>query len=87
MPKETWHGANRGPEPPCYDRETKTDCPDRCGGCQVNCEKWQAYVVERDKGYEKRKNDFNANSIIAESRSEARDKHLRKQQRMKRYFR
>lgn len=27
------------------------DCPDRKGGCAVTCEKWAAYVKERDKRY------------------------------------
>lgn len=87
MAKQTWHGASNGPEPPCYDRLTKTDCPDRHGGCQLNCEKWQAYVVERDKVYEKRKNDALANSTIVGHRTEAHSKFTKKEQRMKRYFR
>lgn len=87
MAKPGWHGTNSGPEPPCYDRSTDTDCPNRCGGCQLKCEKWAAYVIERDKVYEQRKIEFLANSVIGETRCDARDKHIRKQQRMKRYYR
>ena len=41
-------------ENPCYNRQTKTDCPDRKCGCQVTCPKWAKYVEERDKEYEQR---------------------------------
>ena len=78
-------GANL--ESPCYDRKTKTDCPDRCGGCQVKCEKWQAYVVERQKVYDKRLSDFQANSVIDENSYDAHMKRVKKQQRLKNYFR
>ena len=87
MPKPRWYGTPSGPEPPCYNRQTKTDCPDRCSGCQRACEKWQAYVVERDKAYEHRKAEYFANSIISETRNDARDKYLKKQRRLKRYYR
>lgn len=40
---------------PCYDTETKTDCPKRCGGCQFNCSEWAEYVEKRDKEYEKQR--------------------------------
>lgn len=39
---------------PCYDKTTKTDCPERYPGCGATCEKWAAYVVERDAEYIKR---------------------------------
>lgn len=39
---------------PCYNEATKTDCPDRHSGCGATCEKWAAYVVERDAEYDKR---------------------------------
>lgn len=86
MSRQTWHGASSGPEPPCYDRETKTDCPDRCCGCQVKCEKWQAYLVDRQKVYDKRLSDFHANSIIGENSHDAHIRHIKKQQRLKRCF-
>ena len=37
---------------PCYDPVTKTDCPNRHGGCAVGCKKWAEYLKERDKRYE-----------------------------------
>lgn len=30
------------------------DCPDRSAGCGATCEKWQAYVKERNVEYEER---------------------------------
>jgi hypothetical protein len=33
------------------------DCPDRKGGCAITCPKWQKYTVERQKIYDKRKQD------------------------------
>ena len=39
---------------PCYDKKTKTDCPDRKPGCGANCEKWAEYVKLRDAEYERR---------------------------------
>ena len=38
-----------GPKPPCGK-----DCPDRSPGCAVTCEKWLAYVKERNENYKKR---------------------------------
>lgn len=40
---------------PCFNEETRTDCPKRCAGCAVNCPEWAAYVKERDAEYERRK--------------------------------
>jgi hypothetical protein len=87
MPKPGWHGTNNGPEPPCYDRKTKTDCPRRCGGCQVDCPDWKDYCEERQKVYDKRLSDFHANSIISENSYDAHMKRVKKEQRMKRYYR
>lgn len=42
-------GANFGPKPPCGK-----NCPDRKAGCAVTCEKWRAYIEERNAYYEKR---------------------------------
>jgi hypothetical protein len=78
---------NEGPEPPCYNRQTKTDCPDRCGGCQLACEKWKAYVVERDKAYEKRMVEFYANAAMSEHRCDVRDKLAVRKQRINRHHR
>lgn len=42
---------------PCYNKETKTDCPDRHSGCGATCEKWAEYVVKRDAEYVQRQTD------------------------------
>ena len=39
---------------PCFNVETRTDCPDRRGGCAATCKKWAKYVEARNKDYEKR---------------------------------
>lgn len=54
---------------PCYDREKKIDCPDRKGGCQVDCKKWAEYVEARDKEYEKRQAARISEEITYESAS------------------
>ena len=36
---------------PCYDKPTRTDCPNRKAGCGASCPKWAAYVEERDRRY------------------------------------
>lgn len=38
-----------GPKQPC-----SKDCAGRKPGCAINCEKWAAYLVEREKFYKKR---------------------------------
>lgn len=50
---------SEGPKPPCG-----RDCPDRKAGCAIDCEKWAAYVVERNKVYAARiaENDKNVNT-------------------------
>lgn len=86
MPKPNWHGTNEL-ESPCYDTKTKTDCPRRCGGCQINCPEWKAYEVERAELYRKRTVQYNVNSIIVEKKYEAHTKYVKKQQRLKRMCR
>ena len=39
---------------PCWDKETKTDCPDRAAGCAAHCDRWLEYTVERNKDYRRR---------------------------------
>lgn len=34
-------------EAPCFNRITKTDCPDRKAGCAVKCEKWALWEKEK----------------------------------------
>ena len=36
-------------ENPCYNTQTKQDCPQRSQGCAVTCEAWKHYVVKRDR--------------------------------------
>lgn len=48
---------------PCYDTETKTDCPKRHCGCQVDCPDWAEYVEARDDMYKKREADRRAGEI------------------------
>lgn len=36
---------------PCYNKETKTDCPDRKAGCGGSCTKWLEYEKNRNEGY------------------------------------
>ena len=44
---------------PCYNKETKTDCPERYPGCGATCEKWAKYVVKRDAEYIQRQIQYN----------------------------
>ena len=62
--------ANLGPKPPCGK-----DCPDRKAGCAINCEKWKAYLVERNANYEKRREDFE-NGVIPKKRMQAANRNL-----------
>lgn len=39
---------------PCYNTQTKTDCPKRCAGCATTCPEWAKYTQERNKMYEQR---------------------------------
>lgn len=41
----------RGPRPPCGK-----NCPDRQAKCHVTCERWLAYVEERNTNYKNRLN-------------------------------
>lgn len=36
-------------ENPCYNTQTKQDCPQRSQGCAVTCEAWAHYVVKRER--------------------------------------
>lgn len=72
---------------PCYDSETKTDCPRRCGGCQVDCPEWKEYEAKRAELYRQRAVQYRANSIIKDIKYERHDKFLKKKQRLKRIYR
>lgn len=86
MPEPRWTGTNEL-ESPCYDRKTKTDCPRRCGGCQVDCPEWKAYCEERQKIYDKRAIESDVHAIMLEHSGDAYFKHVKKKQRMRRYYR
>lgn len=48
------------PKNPCYNTETKTDCPKRCAGCATTCEKWKTYLIEREAVYDERSKEYRA---------------------------
>lgn len=86
MPGYEWRTTSELKNP-CYDTETKTDCPDRCGGCQLNCPKWKAYLVERDELYKKRQIAYEANAPIEENKSDIHTRSMKKQMRRERIHR
>ena len=47
---------------PCWNKGV--DCPDRSDTCAIYCEKWKAYCEERQKMYDKRRRDIEANSFV-----------------------
>lgn len=52
------------PPSPCYDRETKEDCPDRQVGCAKTCERWAKYIEKREKVYLERKTSVIAHDVV-----------------------
>lgn len=54
---------------PCYDTETRTDCPKRHGGCQLDCSEWDEYVKKRNTEYDKKFTQNEFNYAIYECRS------------------
>ena len=40
------------------------DCPDRKAGCGATCEKWKAYVEERNAQYEERVKKWHNQEIV-----------------------
>lgn len=56
------------PKVPCYNEETKTDCPRREAGCHSHCEKWKEYEALRNEEYRQRRIKYEAASVISESR-------------------
>jgi hypothetical protein len=38
---------------PCFDKKTRTSCPERCCGCASTCEKWAEYTEHRNKRYDR----------------------------------
>lgn len=39
---------------PCYDEQTKEQCPYRGRCCFAECEKWKEYETQRNKDYKRR---------------------------------
>lgn len=37
---------------PCFDRETRQDCPRRHAGCAATCPDWAEYEKQRNARYE-----------------------------------
>lgn len=65
-------GVLLGPKPPCGKAG---ECTDRKPGCAINCEKWAAYVAERNANYAKRLKDGENNSQSEENRVK-RNRHI-----------
>lgn len=42
---------------PCYNEQTKTDCPRRHAGCAVDCPEWARYFAEKEERYKQRVED------------------------------
>lgn len=63
---------------PCYNTETKTDCPRRCAGCAVDCPDWAKYVAERDAEYQKRKDEMGLRAVINDSYSRRKTRYFKK---------
>ena len=49
---------------PCYNEETKTDCPRRHAGCAVGCPDWAKYSEEKQELYKQRVEDNNIRYTI-----------------------
>lgn len=68
MPGPEWQSILKNP---CYDVETKTDCPKRRGGCQFDCPEWDKYLEKRDEIYKQRAIEREAKVVITDHRYEA----------------
>lgn len=40
---------------PCYDIQTRTDCPRRCVGCRDTCLEWAEWTILHDAELEKKR--------------------------------
>lgn len=69
-------------KPPCYNQETKTDCPRRYIGCHAECEQYHEWLAVHGKEAEERKQ---RNAVNDDLRQLARgfDKRLRIQSQTK----
>lgn len=85
MSQLDWKGRGEL-QSPCYDPATKTDCPRRCGGCQLKCPEWKAYEAERAELYRQRTIQYEANVVINKYKSDAFAKHAKKKERLRKIF-
>lgn len=57
-------------KPPCYNPETKGDCPRRYVGCRASCEAWHEWLVihaeEKEKRYAIYRRDKDINTFEAQ---------------------
>lgn len=72
---------------PCFNEETRTDCPKRCAGCAVSCPDWAAYVKERDAEYERRKEQADIDWIVHRGLDKAFERRMKKDNHYKRTHR
>lgn len=67
---------------PCYDTETKTDCPKRHVGCKIDCPQWKVWLVQHEKEREQirsnRAAERAADSFLIEQGERIRKDTLRK---------
>lgn len=42
------------------------DCPDRKPGCVADCERWQAYIEQREEMYRQKRMDTITNDVIVD---------------------
>ena len=56
--------------PPCYNPETKGDCPRRYVGCRASCEAWHEWLVihaeEKEQRYTIYRRDKDINTFEAQ---------------------
>ena len=74
-------------KPPCFNEETRTDCPKRHAGCAVNCPDWAKYVEARDAEYERRKQETAITSAMLDRRNKSLEKRYRRDMHYKRSHR
>ena len=72
---------------PCFNEETRTDCPRRKGGCQVGCPDWAAYVKERNAEYERRREQADISYVTGLGLDRAFARRMKKDRRYKRTHR
>ena len=64
-------------QPPCFNKETHTQCPKRHSGCAIDCPEWAKYCSERDKEYDRRAAANEENFITGKTMAERVEKNLR----------